>query len=148
MSHGVEIFPMQRVDLAKVADLAQQLGYKVSEAELSYRFDSLFEKKDEALFVAKRHHEVLGWVHVQTIPAALIMGARAEVHALVVDEKFRSHGIGRKLLHEAEKWAGQQGFKTIRLRSNVLREEAKKFYLREGYDILKIQNTFEKNLSL
>jgi ribosomal protein S18 acetylase RimI-like enzyme len=144
MSGGVEIFPMQRADLATVTVLAKQLGYNVTEPELSYRFDSFFESASETLFVAKKNHQVVGWIHILTVPASLLMGSRAEVHALVVDESFRNHGIGKKLLMKGEHWAQQKGFKSVRLRSNVIREDAKKFYLRQGYTILKTQNTFEK----
>jgi hypothetical protein len=48
------------------------------------------------------------------------------------------------LLAAAEAWAREQGFASMRVRSNVLRERAHRFYLREGYLEKKRQAVFLK----
>jgi GNAT superfamily N-acetyltransferase len=63
-----------------------------------------------------------------------------------VDEKRRSAGTGRKLLQVAERWAAERGCKSVSVRSNVIRERAHEFYLRNGYEHFKTQKAFRKPL--
>ena len=58
----------------------------------------------------------------------------------------RSAGVGAALLAAAEDWARAQGFATMRVRSNVIRERAHRFYEREGYMRIKAQAMFRKIL--
>jgi GNAT superfamily N-acetyltransferase len=70
----------------------------------------------------------------------------AEVNGLVVDETQRSAGTGAKLLQAAERWAAEKGCKSMSVRSNVVRERAHEFYLRNGYEHYKTQKAFRKYL--
>ena len=77
----------------------------------------------------------------------LEMNPRGEVTGLVVSEKFRSQQVGKQLLARAEQWTLDQGCSEIGLRSNVIRDRAHAFYLREGYQHTKTQKTFRKKLT-
>ena len=63
-----------------------------------------------------------------------------------MDEKWRSLGIGEKLLERAEQWASEKRCRAIGLRCNVIRERAHVFYLRHGYEDKKTQKSFRKAL--
>jgi len=58
----------------------------------------------------------------------------------------RSLGVGARLLAAAEAWSRDAGFARMRVRSNVVRERAHRFYVREGYVERKRQVVFEKDL--
>jgi len=88
---------------------------------------------------------VIGWAHASVTPL-LEVARRAELNGLVVDEKARSQGAGAKLLDAAEKWARKMGCKGVSVRSNVIRERAHGFYLRQGYEHYKTQKAFRKEL--
>ena len=70
-----------------------------------------------------------------------------EIAGLVVDEKYRKMGIGRRLLAVTEDWARTQDCTRLSLCSNVKREEAHKFYQALGYQRTKTQYTFTKELT-
>lgn len=70
----------------------------------------------------------------------------AEIAGLVVDEKFRGAGIGARLVAQAETWAAGEGYGLLRVRSNVHRDLARRFYEREGFRVTKSQNHFVKPL--
>ncbi len=78
----------------------------------------------------------------------LIADPFIELAALVVDETARGSGAGARLLGAVEAWAREHGFASVRVRSNVLRERAHGFYLREGYIEKKRQVVFLKRLQL
>jgi GNAT superfamily N-acetyltransferase len=89
--------------------------------------------------------EVIGWIHVST-SRLLESDMRAEVNGLIVADGRRSAGAGAKLLEAAEQWARRHGCKNVNVRSNVIRERAHSFYLRQGYEHYKTQKAFRKPL--
>lgn len=88
---------------------------------------------------------VIGWLHVSLAPL-LEVNLRAEVNALVVSEDERSNGAGALLLRAAEDWARRLNCGNMLVRSNVIRERAHQFYLRNGYEHYKTQKAFRKQL--
>jgi GNAT superfamily N-acetyltransferase len=92
-----------------------------------------------------REGGVIGWVHISVTPL-LEVERRAEVNGLVVNENLRSRGAGGSLLNTAEKWARKMGCTGMSVRSNVIRDRAHAFYLRQGYEHFKTQKAFRKAL--
>lgn len=88
---------------------------------------------------------VIGWIHVAE-KHALELDPFAEILALVVDEQARSRGVGATLVARAETWAAERALGLIRVRANVVRERAHRFYVRLGYSELKRQIAFAKTL--
>ncbi len=142
-----QIDEMKASDLPKVRDLAEQLGYPAEVTDLARRFHALSKSQAHKLFVARNaDHQVVGWVHVGKEMSSLLADDRADIEALVVDSQVRSQGIGASLLKTAEKWALDRNFKLMRIRSNVKRSEAHRFYLQQGYEIIKSWHLFTKSL--
>ena len=56
----------------------------------------------------------------------------AEIMEFVVEEAFRSQGIGKAMLKEACTIAKEHGCSQIEVACNQLREDTHRFYLREG----------------
>jgi GNAT superfamily N-acetyltransferase len=133
-------------DAKRVAELSGQLGYPTTEKQMKGRLRDVIKDRESACFVAEsRQGGLIGWIHVSTTPL-LEVERRAEVNGLVVDEAGRSQGAGAVLLTAAEKWARGKRCKGMSVRSNVLRERAHGFYLRNGYEHYKTQKAFRKGL--
>ena len=146
MANDVAVRRSRLTDAEKIAELAGQLGYPTAVKEMKGRLREVFKDKDAACFVADlRESGLAGWVHVSTTPL-LEVERRAEVNGLVVDERARSRRVGAMLLEAAEKWARGKRCKSMSVRSNVLRERAHGFYLRNGYEHYKTQKAFRKGL--
>jgi GNAT superfamily N-acetyltransferase len=138
---------MTPADAEIAALLCAELGYPVAPEVMQRRIEDLTPLPDHALFVACRFSSVMGWIHV-CIVQHLQAERRAEVAGLVVSAKARSAGVGRQLLAQAEKWAAEHGIHSVVVRSNIAREAAHRFYLREGYARTKTSAVFTKTLSL
>lgn len=133
-------------DYARMAELAGQLSYKSTADEIALRLSGMRGSPDHAVFVAETADGgIAGWIGV-FIFRCVEANARAEISGLVVDERMRSLGIGRRLLERAEKWAREKGCAAVGLRSNVIRERAHTFYERLGYEHIKTQKSFRKVL--
>jgi ribosomal protein S18 acetylase RimI-like enzyme len=142
---AVEIREAQPQDFSRIAELAGQLGYPSSPNEIAGRLAGMKQSDDHAVFVARLGGEVAGWLGVY-VCRMVEADSRAEISGLVVDEKFRSQGIGPLLLVRAEQWAREKGCRAIGLRSNVIRDRAHSFYERHGYKHTKTQKSFRKDL--
>ena len=133
-------------DAEQVAKLSGELGYPASSREILRRLRNLRQAWRHAVLVAEAADgEVIGWVHVSR-NELLESEARAEVNGLVVADGRRSLGAGAKLLEAAENWARKHGCRGMNVRSNVIRERAHAFYLRQGYEHYKTQKAFRKSL--
>ncbi len=144
----MKIAEMTLEDLGTVAVLAAQLGYPGDVETFRRRFQAIQQEDGHKLYVAKSDTgQVVGWIHVNRESAALVADPRAEVAALVVDEKQRGLGIGKLLVRQAEAWATSQNLPLMRIRSNILRSDTHRFYEREGYAIKKSWHLFTKGLS-
>lgn len=142
----VRIRRVRSADGKRIAELSGQLGYPATEKQMKGRLRDVVKDRDAACFVAlSRGGGLIGWIHVSTTPL-LEVERRAEVNGLVVDEMARSRGAGAILLAAAEKWARGKRCKSMSVRSNVLRERAHGFYLRNGYEHYKTQKAFRKGL--
>jgi GNAT superfamily N-acetyltransferase len=144
MYTDVTIRPARSADGAELAALATQLGYPSTTAEVAARLQHLLDDPEQMVAVAVGTDDrAVGSVHV-VVRRQLESDPWVEVTALVVDESERGGGAGKALLHHAEAWAATRGFTLVQLRSNVVRERAHRFYLREGYEKVKIQVLFQR----
>jgi GNAT superfamily N-acetyltransferase len=147
-SDGLEKMTTRRArlsDAVRLAELSTQLGYPATGQEIVQRMKRMRPAAVHAVFVAESEQQITGWLHVSVTPL-LEVPLRAEVNGLVVDEKRRSAGTGAKLLQVAERWAAERGCRSVSVRSNVIRERAHEFYLRNGYQHYKTQKAFRKLL--
>lgn len=133
-------------DAAAIARLSGQLGYPVAIQSLATRLERLLGLEDQALFVATdAKGEVVGWIHgAQQL--LVESGARCEILGLVVDEAVRRSGVGRQLVEAAEQWARGQGLSEVSVRSAVGRAESHHFYQQLGYERVKSQHVYRKQL--
>ena len=131
-------------DAAALAALAGELGYPTTSAEMERRLESLRSDPQHRVFVAERDG-LLGWIHVSMINT-LESESFAEIRGLVVTKSYRSLGIGTQLVATAEKWANERRCNRIRVRTNVVRLEARAFYKKLGYVSKKTQEIFDKSL--
>jgi len=134
-------------DANVVAELSGQLGYPTSPEEMAARLAHLIRhpRFGSVLIAETSERRVMGWVHVSVTPL-LEVSLRAEVNGLIVAEGQRSSGAGAELLQAAEEWAKSKGCDSMSVRSNVIRDRAHAFYLRNGYEHYKTQKAFRKKL--
>ena len=131
-------------DVDRIRALAGQLGYDVSAQHVRERLDDRDDRREVFVAIVPRVG-VVGWIGV-AVREAMLGERRTEIEGLVVEDEYRSNGIGAILLARAEQWARDNGCGTVRLLANILRERAHAFYLNHGYDILKSDHVFEKDL--
>ncbi len=132
-------------DREELARLSTELGYPMSADEAGKRLGEISNHVDHVLLVAEADGRAAGWIQVSR--SRIFESARqAEIAGLVVAEAMRGRGIGRRLVEEAARWARESGCGALRVRTNVIREDAQRFYRREGFADVKTQRVLEKKL--
>ena len=132
-------------DAEAAAELSSQLGYPSSPGDLRERIDELSRTTDRVAFAAVVDGEMVGWIDA-AMERHLQYAASAVIGGIVVREEMRGQGVGRRLCVEVEEWARSQSVPLVRVRSQIKREDAHRFYLRDGYRQVKTSLVFEKPL--
>lgn len=147
MNDAVEVTvrPMRPYDSEAVGELAAELGYQRTPAQIRGWLAALGDTPRQAAFVAEHHREVVGWIEV-SLEWRLQSEMFGLIGGLVVREDLRGAGVGKRLCERAEAWTREQGAARIRVTSRSTREGAHRFYLRDGYQEIKISTVFEKAL--
>lgn len=142
----LEVRPARIDDAEAVAVLAGQLGYPTTVAEARTRLARITGDPDHAALVVEvAGPGVIGWLHV-FVARRLDCDPFAEISGLVVAEGFRGRRVGETLTHAALAWAAELGCREVRVRSNVVRSDAHRFYQRLGFVQIKAQAVFTLQL--
>ncbi len=140
----MKIETVRQIHLEEVRTLCAQLGYEVEAELLEKRFEWLAKDPDHYFCAATDETgRVVGWGH-GFIEKTLITGKRLVIAAMVVDEGFRSKGVGALILGAIERWGQDQHCEAIRVLSRMTRERAHAFYERNGYSKDKVSQVFKK----
>jgi len=136
--------PLTVEDAGIAAELSSQLGYPNSCENLRQRLEGLSRSPDRIALAAVLCGQLVGWIdafierHLQSTDTVVIGG-------LIVHDTARGLGIGKRLCYEVEQWARGKSVRSLRVRSQIVREDAHRFYIREGYRNVKTSVVFEKN---
>lgn len=133
-------------DAEPIAVLSDQLGYPASAASIRRRLQNLLSDRGHGVWVAETTEGIVaGWVHV-FVKNLLESEREAEIGGLVVAGECRGRGVGRALVERAERWAKARQLKSVYVRSNIVRKEAHIFYPKLGFQIIKTQSAFRKQI--
>ncbi|PSB23082.1 GNAT family N-acetyltransferase [filamentous cyanobacterium CCP1] len=132
--HEVEIRDACLDDSPALACLISQLGYPTSSNEMKERLSAILIDPNYKTFVAEYQKEVIGIIGVGVGRYYEKNGIYGRLLALVVDEKWRSQGVGASLVAKAECWLKERKATSIVVNSGKQRGAAHRFYERLGYE--------------
>ena len=105
--------------------------------ELKNALEKIFRSDDSEIFLAIADNQIVGLAEVYLRadePNPLRVARRyGFVQSLIVDEKSRKRGIGRRLMETAEKWAKSKGAFEMRLDIWEFGQGPLAFYENIGY---------------
>ena len=142
---GVVIREAVAADCKAIAELSGQLGYPASADDIRERFRKIIEHDENLLLTAVINGRVIGWIHA-FLTFRIESAAFVEIAGLVVDENSKGVGAGRKLVEAVISWAKSANVASVRVRSNVKRHQAHDFYSHIGFNDIKDQKVFSREL--
>ena len=126
----VEIFLAQNEDLPSIIYLMEQLGYEIPQDFISQQ---LQDDNVQINYIAKMDGKTVGFVSVYTRIHFQYARKVTTIDALIVDEKIRSQGIGKKLIDQVKEYGKTVNSKYIELHTNIKRKDAHRFYEDNGF---------------
>lgn len=133
-------------DAEAVGRLSAALGYGAEPEAVPARLRAILASDSNVVVVAvDSTGRVVGWLQAQAV-CRLQTGFEVEITGLLVDPEVRRHGVGSRLVAEAERWGRGRGAQGMVVRSNVKRVESHRFYPALGFDASKTQAVYRKDL--
>jgi GNAT superfamily N-acetyltransferase len=131
-------------DAPFLADLSTQLGYPSTFEEMASRLQVIDKLTDHQVCVAVLSNgEIAGWIHV-FLAIYLESDPFVEIGGLVVSEKYRNQGIGKRLVEAAEAWTQDRNVGMLRVRTRITRKNTHQFYEGFGFELMKTQHVYRK----
>ena len=120
-------------DSFQLVHLLAELGYPVTVEFVAQQLRTFAEGRLGWMFVAAEGETIVGLVSYHQYPFYHMPGLYGRVTGLVVDDRYRRQGIGKKLMDFIEQFAREQGAVRMELNSAYRRVEAHAFYESLGY---------------
>jgi len=126
-------------DLTGILELYKQLensnGSSFTVNEANKIWDENIENNNIKYFIAKEENKILGSLYICIIPNLSNNGKSIGfIENVIIDEKYRNKGIGKKLMEMAVEYAKENNCYKVTLQSGIIRTEAHKFYEKIGFN--------------
>lgn len=121
----------QQKDHEKLIRLIDQLGYQIDANRLKANLKFYGSKA----IVLEEGGQVIGCLAYQILPVFHSSEKHMRIISLVIEERYRGQGMGKKLMKEAEKIGRKNGCSVIELTSAYHRIDTHKFYIKQGYEL-------------
>jgi len=90
---------------------------------------------ESAIFIAEDENATsAGFIHLQTQTDYFNGEKHGYISDLVVEESFEGQGVGRLLIHKAEEWALQKGYRILTLYVFSGNTHARHLYEKRGFE--------------
>lgn len=131
----MEIVKAGNSDIPEILHLSDQMGYSLSGKPGYDNLLGILKHPDHEIYLALTEGELAGYIHVCKM-LRVTSEPFLEIIGLVVDNKQRRQGIGKLLV---EKCREELKVYTMRVRTNVKRNNATAFYESLGFEKAKDQ---------
>jgi GNAT superfamily N-acetyltransferase len=131
--HDLQIRSSCQDDSPAIARLISQLGYPTSTEEMQARLKPILEDTNQVTLVAEYQNAIIGMVGAGIGHYYERNGSYGRIFTIVVDEAYRSQGVGSALVAAIEHWLRSRDVISIIINSGTHRREAHRFYERLGY---------------
>jgi GNAT superfamily N-acetyltransferase len=133
------IRPGRVADAEALAPLLDQLGYELARAGVERMLGELVRDPAHLVLVAEEDGRVVGYVNANFRPQLHHLAPVGTIDELVVDERFRSRGIGERLVAAVLEEGRRRGADTVEVTTHERRERARAFYRRCGFEATSIK---------
>ncbi len=130
-------------DAVEINCVSKHLGYDaLTECEATEKLHTLIESSVDQVYVCEYQGDLVGWIHIFRANR-LASPSFYEIGGLVVKPNVRGLGLGKALV----RYAGERHKGVIRVRCNVTRSEAHRFYEGLGFTGSKSQRVFQSDFN-
>jgi GNAT superfamily N-acetyltransferase len=130
---AIQLRTAQESDAEAIAALFTDEGYPAGPSDIVDRLGR-FGSEHSRVVVAEHDGSLLGFIALHALPRFEHDDRILRILALVVDAGARERGVGRTLMAEAERIAGELGAAFVEVTAGHHRPDARRLYESLGYD--------------
>ena len=101
----IEILPAKVDDYVDIQKLLMQLGWNLNENQVKRNISIYIKQELYSILVAKQEGVILGFITMNCYDTFVSEGRCLHIEAIIIDEKYRNKGIGKKFIKAAEDFA-------------------------------------------
>jgi GNAT superfamily N-acetyltransferase len=135
MAETLSFALLTETHIGEIARLGQQLNPQLALDEVHQYLREMFQFSTYRCFGLFLERRLIGissaWISVR-----LYSGKQLEVDNVVIESTLQSKGFGKYFFNEIERWAKEQGCKSIELNTYLQNSKSHKFYFNMGFSIL------------
>lgn len=120
-------------DWSQIALLLTQLDYPNTEEFIKDKIETLLKDENEELLVYEENQKVIALISIHFIPQLAVKGDFARISYFAVDSSVRSKGVGGEIEEYCTELALKRNCDRIEVHCHSRREDAHRFYIRQGY---------------
>ncbi|WP_183576635.1 GNAT family N-acetyltransferase [Mucilaginibacter sp. X5P1] len=120
-------------DAEAIRNLLEQLDYPTPDGFVEEKLPLLLDHPDQILLVYEKQGKAVGMISIHFVPQIALTGDFANISYLAVDENVRGERIGAKLEEYCTRLAAERKCDRIFVHCHIRREDAHRFYDRQGY---------------
>jgi GNAT superfamily N-acetyltransferase len=113
--------------------LLDQLDYFLPVETIAHKIAQMVSDPDNQTFVYETAGRIEAFISIHFVPQLGLAGDFAIIGYFAVDEKSRNQSIGTELEQYATLLASKRNCDRIQVHCNLKREDAHRFYERQGY---------------
>ena len=122
-------------DAPAVTHLMRQLSYPTTVNVMKERLTMMDKQSSKCLFVAELDGEIAGSIGVEVVRKQDMKKPVLWITSLVVDEKYRKRGLGKRMIEKVEAMADTLSCSHMHVVYKVDgRSAAESFYLKQGFE--------------
>lgn len=123
-------------DFEQVIKLLEQLwpDKELNQSALMKVFSTCARSPDNIYLCIEIDGNMIGFCSIAVRESLRVEGLIAHIDELVIEESYRRRGFGAELLEAAAAASRKKGCKVVELDSAFFREDAHRFYLKEGFE--------------
>lgn len=134
-----------KLDLDAIVVASAALGYASRDSsDIESDLSELIRSERDRLWVFEDHVGVVGWLHAHR-SVRVVSTAFIEICGMAVHPDHQRKGVGTALVSCAETWAAEMDL-NLRVRCNSVREDTHKFYIHQGFSLVKHQLVLDRYL--
>jgi N-acetylglutamate synthase-like GNAT family acetyltransferase len=120
-------------DAEAIRELLKQLDYPTADGFIATKLPLMLDHPDHNLVVYEKQGKVIGMISIHFIPQIALAGDFANISYFAVDENSRGENVGAKLEAYCTQLAMERKCDRIFVHCHIRREDAHRFYDRQGY---------------
>lgn len=137
--NNMEIRRCLETDIPEILELLYELGRpkpknSIEKESFRHTIEKYISDSDKEIMVAVDDGKIFGMISMMILPRLNHATAEMYVPELVVSEKYRGKGVGKKLINSCILLSKSRKCHRIRLESGNVRKESHKFYEHLGFE--------------